>query len=451
MPAFSKVLVANRGAVAARILRALGEMNIPSVAVYSDADAGAPYLELASQAVHIGAAPARESYLNQDAIIAALKETGADAVHPGYGFLSENASFAERIATAGAAFIGPSPRWISDMGHKARARELAKQYGLPVGRGSGVLGNEKDAILQAANDIGYPVLVKAAGGGGGIGMLPARSPDELVATVSRAADLCQRAFGTSDIYLERLVEKPRHVEFQILGDRHGNVAHLFERDCSTQRRYQKMIEEAPAPAVNRAHVDKTAALLAQKLAAAGYDNIGTVEMLMDADGELAFLEMNTRLQVEHGVTEEITGLDLVHAQIRSAAGERLAAILPDNIAISGHAIEARVYAEDPKRFFPSPGKLTTFRPPLDKSIRIETGYCEGREITPHYDPMIAKVIVHRLDREAARRALIESLQNFTIEGVKSNIPALIAVLDSDAFVSGHPHTGLVNDVLARKA
>ncbi len=451
MPAFSKVLVANRGAVAARVLRALGEMNIPSVAVYSDADAGAPYLELASQTVRIGPAPARESYLNQDAIVAALKETSADAVHPGYGFLSENAAFANRIADAGAAFIGPSPRWIADMGHKARARELAEQYGLPVGRGSGVLGADKDAILQAASDIGYPVLVKAAGGGGGIGMLPAQSPDELVATVARAAELCQRAFGTSDVYLERLVERPRHVEFQILGDRHGNVAHLFERDCSVQRRYQKMIEEAPAPAVNRGYIEKTAKHLADKLAAAGYDNIGTVEMLMDADGELAFLEMNTRLQVEHGVTEEMTGVDLVRAQIRSAAGDRLTDILPDNIAINGHAIEARVYAEDPKRFFPSPGKLTTFRPPIDKGIRIETGYCEGREITPHYDPMIAKVIVHRPDRDTARRSLIDALQNFSIAGVKSNIPALVAILDSDEFISGHPHTGLVGEVISRKA
>ncbi len=451
MPAFSKVLVANRGAVAARVLRALGEMNIPSVAVYSDADAGAPYLELASQTVRIGPAPARESYLNQDAIVAALKETSADAVHPGYGFLSENAAFANRIADSGAAFIGPSPRWIADMGHKARARELAEQYGLPVGRGSGVLGENKDAILQAASDIGYPVLVKAAGGGGGIGMLPVRSPDELVATVARAAELCQRAFGTSDVYLERLVERPRHVEFQILGDRHGNVAHLFERDCSVQRRYQKMIEEAPAPAVNRGHIEKTAQHLAGKLAAAGYDNIGTVEMLMDADGELAFLEMNTRLQVEHGVTEEMTGIDLVRAQIRSAAGDRLTDILPENIAINGHAIEARVYAEDPKRFFPSPGKLTTFRPPIGKGIRIETGYCEGREITPHYDPMIAKVIVHRPDRDTARRSLIDALQDFAIAGVKSNIPALVAILDSDEFVSGHPHTGLAGEVISRKA
>jgi acetyl-CoA carboxylase biotin carboxylase subunit len=449
MPAFSKVLVANRGAVAVRVLRALNDMKIPSVAIYSDVDAGAPYLEMASETVHIGAAPARESYLNQDALIAALKQTHADAVHPGYGFLSENAAFAERVGAAGVHFIGPSPRWLADMGHKAKARELAAHYGLPVGKGSGVLSRDKNAILSAAAAIGYPVLVKPAGGGGGIGMMPARTPEELLGVVERAAALCERAFGTADIYLERFVERPRHVEFQILADRHGNAAHLFERDCSVQRRYQKMIEEAPAPAVDRGSIDATAARLADKLATAGYDNIGTVEMLMHGDGELAFLEMNTRLQVEHGVTEEITGVDLVRAQVRSAAGDRLADILPAKIAKSGHAIEARVYAEDPKRFLPSPGKLSVFRPPTGAGIRIETGCREGRDVTPHYDPMLAKVIVHRATREDARTALMDALRDFHIAGVKSNIPALLAVLDSDEFKSGQPHTGLVGEVIAR--
>ena len=449
MAAFSKVLVANRGAVAARVLRTLNDMRIPSVAVYSDADAGAPYLALASETVHIGAAPARESYLNQDALLGALRQTGADAVHPGYGFLSENAAFAERVQTADVQFIGPSPRWIADMGHKAKARELATRYGLPVGKGSGVLPSDRDAILAAAAAIGYPVLVKPAGGGGGIGMMPARTPDELLKVVERAAALCERSFGTADIYLERFVERPRHVEFQVLGDRHGNVVHLFERDCSVQRRYQKMIEEAPAPAVDREKIDLVAARLADKLGTAGYDNIGTVEMLMDAKGELAFLEMNTRLQVEHGVTEEIIGVDLVRAQILSAAGERLDRILPGRTTPSGHAIQARVYAEDPKRFFPSPGKLAVFRPPTSAGLRIETGFVEGRDVTPHYDPMLAKVIVHRATREEARTALVAALREFRIEGVKSNIPALIAVLESPEFVSGQPHTGLVGEVIAR--
>jgi len=451
MAAFGKVLVANRGAVAGRVLRALAAMNIPSVAVYSDADAGAPYLAYASTTVHIGPAPARESYLNQDALIAAMKEARADAVHPGYGFLSENAAFATRVLAEGAQFIGPAPRWIADMGHKARARELAVRYGLPVGRGSGVLAHDRQAILGAGAAVGYPILVKPAGGGGGIGMLPAHTPDELLAAVDRAATLCERAFGTADVYLERFVSRPRHVEFQVLGDRHGNVAHLFERDCSVQRRYQKMIEEAPAPAVQRERIGAMAARLADRLATAGYDNIGTVEMLMDADGELTFLEMNTRLQVEHGVTEAVTGVDLVAAQIRSAAGHRLSDILPRAIAINGHAIEARVYAEDPKRFFPSPGTLRVFRPPSGSAIRIETGYCEGRDVTPHYDPMLAKVIIHRPTREGARTALIDALREFAIEGVKSNIPALLAVLDSEEFKAGRPHTGLVGEVLARKA
>jgi acetyl-CoA carboxylase biotin carboxylase subunit len=291
--------------------------------------------------------------------------------------------------------------------------------------------------------------VKPAGGGGGIGMLPARTPEELLAASERAADLCERAFGSTDIYLERFVERPRHVEFQVLGDRHGNVVHLLERECSVQRRYQKIIEEAPAPSVARDRVEAMAARLADKLATAGYDNIGTVEMLMDAEGELSFLEMNTRLQVEHGVTEEIVGVDLVKAQIRSAAGERLADILPGRIVSNGHAVEARVYAEDPKRFLPSPGKLSVFRPPVDRGVRVETGYCEGREVTPHYDPLLAKVIVHRPTREGARTGLMEALREFRIEGVKSNIPALLAVLGSEEFQEGQAHTGLVGEVIAR--
>ena len=449
MPAFNKILVANRGAIASRVLRALAEMRIPSVAVYSDADAGAPYLELASETAYVGPAPARESYLNQDAMLAAIRHSGADALHPGYGFLSENAAFAERVIGVGAHFIGPSPRWIEDMGHKGNARELAAQYGLPVGPGSGVLIRDKDAILKAAEAVGYPLLVKPAEGGGGIGMVVARAPGELLAAVERAAALCERTFGTADVYLERFVERPRHIEFQILGDRHGNAVHLFDRDCSVQRRYQKMIEEAPAPATDRSHIEATAALLARKLAVAGYDNIGTVEMLMGADGELAFLEMNTRLQVEHGVTEEVTGVDLVQAQIRAASGEGLAAILPTAIKMDGHAIEARIYAEDPRRFFPSPGKLTVFQPPDDKAIRIETGYCEGRDVTPHYDPMIAKVIVHRSTRACARLALMDALGAFRIEGVKTNIPTLLAVLGSEEFQSGRQHTELVGDVVRR--
>jgi acetyl-CoA carboxylase biotin carboxylase subunit len=446
---FNKVLVANRGAVAARVLRALYQLGIRSVAVYSEADARAPYLEMSSEAYPIGAAPARDSYLNQETLLALLQQTGADGLHPGYGFLAENAAFATKVNDTGARFIGPSPRWIDAMGHKTRARELAAEYGMPIARGSGVLPAEPEAIKAAARGIGYPVLVKPAGGGGGIGMLPAKDEAELLSAVERSSSLAARGFGSAEVYLERLMERPRHVEFQVLGDSHGDLRHLFERDCSVQRRHQKIIEESPAPNVAREHVDAMADRIAATVRSMGYDNIGTVEMLLDADGEFSFLEMNTRLQVEHGVTEEVTGVDLVQAMIRAAAGERLGDILPRTLAVDGHAIQARVYAEDPRNFFPSPGKLTVFRPPEDSAIRIETGYAEGREVTPFYDPMLAKVICRGSSREQAIQRLVEALKNFDIQGVKHNIPAVIAILRSDAFGNGDVHTGIVNEVLAK--
>ncbi len=446
---FHKVVVANRGAVAARVLRALDGLGVRSVAVYSDADADAPYLELASETYHIGAAPARESYLNEDAILEVLRVSHADGLHPGYGFLSENHRFAERVQAAGACFVGPSPRWIEAMGHKTRARDLAAQYGLPVGRGTGVPLKDAPAMLRAADEIGYPVLVKPAAGGGGIGMIAVHKPEELAPAVERAASMAERGFANGEVYLERLVERPRHVEIQVLGDRAGAVRHLFERDCSVQRRHQKIIEEAPGPGIAREVVEPLAADVARVLGAMGYDNIGTIEMLMGADGEFSFLEMNTRLQVEHGVTEEVTGVDLVAAQLRSAAGEPLAEILPERMAIDGHAIQARVYAEDPKRFFPSPGPLHVFRPPQDDGIRLETGYREGQQVTPHYDPLLAKVIAHAPTREAAIARLTGALRGFDIQGVKHNVPALVRILQSAEFQDGGVHTGLASEVLAR--
>ncbi|MBI2509526.1 MAG: biotin carboxylase [Betaproteobacteria bacterium] len=426
---FGKVVVANRGAVAARVLRALNGMGVRSVAVYSETDAGAPYLELAGETFAIGPAAPRESYLNQNVLLDVARESHADALHPGYGFLSENAGFARKVADAGVCFIGPSPRWMDAMGHKTKARALAASHGMPVSNGSDVLSADGGQVLEAARAIGFPVLVKPAGGGGGIGMLP---------------------FGTSEVYLERLVERPRHVEFQVLGDRHGGLAHLYERDCSTQRRNQKVIEEAPAPGIERASAEAMAGQVAGVMRGLGYDNIGTVEMLMGVDGSFGFLEMNTRLQVEHGVTEEVTGVDLVKAQIRSAAGEKLADMLPARIAVKGHAIQARVYAEDPKNFLPSPGKLKVFRPPQDKRLRIETGYAEGREVTPHYDPMIAKVIAHAATRNEAIAKLAAALESFEIRGVKHNIPAVLAVLASEAFQAGRVHTGIIPEVLAQR-
>ncbi len=448
---FSKVLVANRGAVAARVLRALYELGVKTAAVYSEADYGAPYLELASETYAIGAAPARDSYLNQDVLLEVITRSGVEGVHPGYGFLSENAGFAQRVLDAGARFIGPSPRWIAAMGHKTRARELAAHHGMPVARGSGVLPAGDEAVLAAARAIGFPVLVKPAGGGGGIGMLPAKNENELIAAVERSRSMAARGFDNAEVYLERLVERPRHVEFQVLGDLHGGAAHLFERDCSTQRRNQKVIEEAPAPVIGRAEAESMATRVASIVREMGYDNIGTVEMLYGPDGSFSFLEMNTRLQVEHGVTEEVTGVDLVKAQVRCAAGERLGEILPAAIEVKGHAVQARVYAEDPRNFFPSPGKLKVFRPPQDPGIRVETGYAEGRDVTPHYDPMIAKVIVHAATRAQAIERLIEGLGAFEIQGPKNNIPAVLAVLRSDAFRSGEVHTGIIPQVLGKKA
>jgi acetyl-CoA carboxylase biotin carboxylase subunit len=334
------------------------------------------------------------------------------------------------------------------MGHKTRARELAAEYGMPLSEGSGVLPAEPEAILAAARAIGFPVLVKPAAGGGGIGMLPARNETELLSAVERSRSLAGRGFGNAEVYIERLIERPRHVEFQVLGDCHGGAVHLFERDCSTQRRNQKVIEEAPAPGIPRAKLDSMAGKVLAMVRGMGYDNIGTVEMLYGADGSFSFLEMNTRLQVEHGVTEEVTGVDLVKAQIRSAAGEKLDAILPAEVELRGHAIQARVYAEDPKNFFPSPGKLTVFRPPHDAGVRVETGYAEGRDVTPHYDPMIAKVIAHAETRDAAIDTLVGALEAFEIQGLKNNIPAVVAVLKSEPFRAGDVHTGLIPEVMA---
>ncbi|MBI3935671.1 MAG: ATP-grasp domain-containing protein, partial [Betaproteobacteria bacterium] len=349
-----------------------------------------------------------------------------------------------------ARFIGPSPRWIDAMGHKTRARELAARYGMPMSRGSGILPADRDSILAAAREIGFPVLVKPAGGGGGIGMLPARDEAQLLEAVERSRSMASRGFGTAEVYLERLLDRPRHVEFQVLGDFHGGARHLYERDCSVQRRNQKVIEEAPGPALERAKVTALADQVARVMRDMGYDNIGTVEMLMGADGSFSFLEMNTRLQVEHGVTEEVTGVDLVAAQIRAAAGEHLGTILPERIELGGHAIQARVYAEDPRTFFPSPGRLVVFRPPQDPAVRIETGYAEGREVTPHYDPMLAKVIVHAATRGQAIDRLGEALEAFEIQGVKNNIPAVLGILRSEPFRAGQVHTGLIPEVLAKK-
>jgi acetyl-CoA carboxylase biotin carboxylase subunit len=446
---FNKVIVANRGAVAARVLRALKSLGIRTVAVYSEADAGLPYLAMADETHAIGAADPRASYLNADVLMEVMRRSGADGLHPGYGFLSENAAFAERVNASGAGFIGPSPRWIDAMGHKTRARELMAAHGMPMGASSALLDEDDSRTLAHAQGVGYPVLVKPAGGGGGIGMLPARDDAELLKAVTQARSMAQRSFGNAELYLERLVERPRHVEFQVLADRHGSVRHLFERDCSVQRRHQKVIEEAGAPGIPRAQVEAAAGNITAILARLGYDVIGTVETLYDGAGGFNFLEMNTRLQVEHAVTEEVTGIDLVASQVRLAWGERLDAVLPDEVSLRGHAIEARIYAEDPVRFFPSPGPLRTLRLPSGEGIRVETGYAEGSLVTPFYDPMIAKLIARGASRTEAIARLVDALDDTVIEGVKTNIPFIRQVLQSPEFVAGEVHTGLGAQVLAR--
>jgi acetyl-CoA carboxylase biotin carboxylase subunit len=453
MTAFNKVLVANRGAVASRVIRALRQLGIASVAVYSEADRNLPYVAEADQSARIGPAAPRESYLCVDKILDAARETGADAIHPGYGFLAENADFAQRVIDAGLCFIGPSPKWIREMGHKTNARKLAQAWGLPTGRGTDVIGVDDPDLHERAAELGFPIMVKPAAGGGGIGMQRVESLAQLDDALRTARSAAERGFGVGDVYLEKLLVQPRHVEIQLIGDTHGNVVHLFDRDCSVQRRNQKVIEEAPAPGIAAGQRLQVIAQAAAALAKAGYDNIGTLEMLLSSTGEFSFLEMNTRLQVEHGVTEEVTGVDLVAAQIRSAAGERLPDILPPSITVRGHAIEARVCAEDPLRFFPSTGTLTTFRPPSGEGIRIETGYAEGNAVTPFYDSLIAKVIVRAPTRDAAIGKLGEALAAFDIAGVKTNTPAIQLVLASDDFKRGKVHTGLMQSCIdaARKS
>ncbi len=445
---FEKVLIANRGAVAARLVRALDALGVKSVCVYSEADADAPYLKAASEAYPIGPGPAQQSYLNQDKLIEVMLEAGCDGVHPGYGFLSENANFALRVAGEEATFIGPAAKFIEEMGHKARARDLMMRHGMPISPGSEIIEDDQAAVAEAAR-IGYPVLIKPAGGGGGIGMLPAHDDDELRKGLESARSMAGRSFGNAEVYIEKLLERPRHIEFQILGDGHGGCRHVFERDCSLQRRNQKVIEESPAPGVSREDITALAGKTAESMAEIGYDNIGTVEMLRGADGTFHFLEVNTRLQVEHGVTEEACGVDLVAGQIKVAAGASVAEALPADIAVSGHAIECRVYAEDPKRFFPSPGTLEVFRPPEGDGIRVDTGFAEGMEVTPFYDPMIAKVITRGDNRAAAISAMAGALEGFEISGIKNNIPFLLDALRDEAFAAGDVHTGLVPEIQKR--
>ena len=433
-----KILIANRGAAAARILRAVRALGLRSVVVYSEADADLPYVRQADESCCIGPAPARASYLNQDLLLEVMARCGADALHPGYGFLSENAQFARRVEMAGHCFIGPSSKWIDALGNKASARTLMQRHGLQAGGSTGILPrDDMAAVRQAAEALGYPVLIKPAGGGGGIGMIPVHDPRALSDCWERASGMAEKAFANPALYMERFVPSPRHIEFQFLADRFGNVLSLFERDCSTQRRYQKVIEEAPAPAIDRQAVASMSQRLSAILGEIGYDVIGTVEMLYTPDSGFSFLEVNTRLQVEHAISEAVTGVDIVQAQIRLAAGERLSSVIDRQPVVTGHAIEARVYAEDPVRFLPSPGVLKMFELPLSRpGLRIETGYAQGNRVSSHYDPMVAKVVAHAADRASAIGELSSALGRMRVEGIKTNIPMILQVLGSERFQAG---------------
>ncbi|MCK6527616.1 biotin carboxylase [Myxococcota bacterium] len=438
------ILIANRGEIACRIARTCRRLGIRTVAVCSEADAASPHARAADAAVVIGAPPVGESYLRTDRILAAAREHRVDAVHPGYGLLSESPGFARAVEGAGIRWIGPPPEAMEAMALKVASRALAIRCGVPVVPGSEPVGSEDEAV-SAARDIGYPVMLKASAGGGGIGML--RCDDE--AALRRGFPQTRRrslaAFGDDAVYIERAVVRPRHVEVQVLFDDHGAGVVLHERECSVQRRHQKVIEEAPSPLQDEALRLRLAVAAASVARAVGYVNAGTVEFIVDGEGGYWFLEMNTRLQVEHPVTEMITGLDLVEQQIRVASGEALA-FGQAQVPRRGHAVECRIYAEDPERFLPSPGTLTVFEPPEGEGVRVDHAAEPGMAVTPHYDPLLAKVVTWGEDRAQAIDRMREAIDRFRIEGVRHNLPLHRRILASDAFARGALHTGLLAEL-----
>ena len=441
---FKKILVANRGEIALRIMKALREMNISSVAVYSDADKTAAHRMFADQSVYIGASDPKASYLNMEAIIAAAKETGTEAIHPGYGFLSENPDFALLCEEKGIVFIGPPARVIQSLGDKTVARQMMIQGDVPVTPGMEKPETDIKALMNTAKVLGYPVLIKAAAGGGGKGMRIVTRAEDMKDACEAAAREAAQAFGNGAIYLEKYLLRPRHVEIQILADSHGNVVHLFERECSIQRRYQKIIEESPSPALSpqlREQMGQAAVRAAQ---ASGYVNAGTVEFLLDQDNQFYFLEVNTRLQVEHPVTELITGIDLVRQQIHIAAGEELTLTQAD-ITAKGHAIECRIYGEDPENdFFPSPGEITYMNEPKGPGIRNDCGVYAGYTVPVEYDPILSKLVVYGETRDIAINRMIQALKAYVILGVKTPIPFLADILDSAPFREGATTTDFID-------
>jgi acetyl-CoA carboxylase biotin carboxylase subunit len=449
---FGRVLIANRGEIAVRIIRALREMNIRSIAVFSDADRGALHVRMADEAAHIGPASSAESYLHQGRILEAAKQHRADAIHPGYGFLSENAEFAGACAREGVVFVGPSAESIRRLGSKTAARKLAKQAGAPVTPGSEEPVTEVERARTIAREIGYPVLLKASAGGGGKGMRRVNVESELESAVRDAASEAERAFQNGEIYIEKVIEKARHIEIQIAGDHYGNVVHLGERECSLQRRHQKIVEECPSPWVaEHPELRATMGEAALKIArAAEYDNLGTVEFLADQRGNFYFLEVNTRLQVEHPVTELVTGYDLVQLQLRIAAGEALP-FSQEDVAWRGWAMECRVCAEDPEtNFFPSPGTIVQLREPSGPGVRLDSGVYPGWKVPLEYDPLLAKLVTWGPDRSAAIQRLQRALGEYAITGVKTNVAFFREILDDSEFRAGNISTEFVAEFLGRR-
>jgi acetyl-CoA carboxylase biotin carboxylase subunit len=445
---FKKILIANRGEVALRIIFACRELGIKTVAVFSEADENSLHVRFADEDVCIGPPRSADSYLNVPAVISAAEITGADAIHPGYGFLSESAYLAEVCEACHIKFIGPDPQVIRLMGDKARARRVMKKAGVPILPGSdGPIDNEEKA-LKLAKEIGYPVIVKATNGGGGRGMRVVRAPAELSHAVKTAQREAEAAFGVGDVYIEKYVDSPRHIEFQILGDHHGSVIHLGERECSIQRRHQKLIEESPSPALSEKMRRRMGGIVIDAAKAVQYTNAGTFEFLMDPAGRFYFMEANTRLQVEHPVTEMVTGIDIVKEQIRIAAGERLA-FKQSDVTFTGHAIECRVNAEDPETFVPSPGVIHVFSIMGGPGVRVETFAHSECTISPYYDSMIAKIIAHGRDRPEAIARMKRTLEMTVIEGIKTTIPLHLRILGDPEFVAGKLSTSFMERFLAR--
>ena len=443
-----KLLIANRGEIALRIHRACHEMGIKTVAVHSTADADAMHVRLADEAICIGPPAARDSYLNIAAIISAAEISGADAIHPGYGFLSENAQFAEIVEAHGIAFVGPKPEHIRIMGDKIEAKKTAGALGLPLVPGSDGAVSDVEEAKAIAEKAGYPVIIKAASGGGGRGMKVCTSPDQLETLMQQAGSEAKAAFGDATVYIEKYLGNPRHIEFQIFGDGNGNAIHLGERDCSLQRRHQKVLEEAPSPVLSQAERERIGGVCARAMADMGYRGAGTIEFLWE-NGEFYFIEMNTRLQVEHPVTEMITGVDLVREQIRVAEGKPLSVEQKD-LKFTGHAIECRINAEDPRTFAPSPGTVTRYHVPGGMHVRVDSGLYQGYRVPPYYDSMIGKLIVYGRTREGAIMRLRRALQEYVIEGMKTTIPLHQALLEEPDFLNGDYTIKWLEDWLAQQ-